>query len=107
VETVFESRHVIEYAINPPTQRELRMIILGKSGILPTLLIKIPVAAMLLLGSVFCARSETLVRVSDFGAVPGDGICDAVQIRAAVASAAGLSGVRVVFDAGVYNLAEA
>lgn len=83
------------------------MIILGKSGILPTLLIKIPVAAMLLLGSVFCARSETLVRVSDFGAVPGDGICDAVQIRAAVASAAGLSGVRVVFDAGVYNLAEA
>jgi hypothetical protein len=39
--------------------------------------------------------------------VPGDGICDAARIRAALASAAGLSGVRIVFDAGVYNLAEA
>lgn len=68
---------------------------------------RITAAALLFLGSVSPAASETLVRVSDFGAVPNDGICDASEIRAAVASVANRSNVRIVFDAGVYNLAEA
>lgn len=79
----------------------------NRQGILPTLMMKIPTAALLLLGSASPAAPETLVRVSDFGAVPDDGVCDAAEIRAAVASVAGLSGVRITFDAGVYNLAEA
>lgn len=70
-------------------------------------MIKIPALALLFLGSILPAASETLVRVSDFGAVPNDGICDADAIRAAVASVANQSGVRLVFEAGVYNLAEA
>jgi len=63
-------------------------------------------AALLILGTALTAKSETVVRVSDFGAVADDGKCDADAIRAAVASVSNLPNVRIVFDAGVYNLAE-
>ena len=45
-----------------------------------------------------------VVNVSDFGAVPNDGIDDANAIRRALASVAGKSGVRLVFGMGVYDL---
>ncbi len=45
-----------------------------------------------------------VVRVSDFGAVPGDGLDDSDAIRRAIASAEGKSGVRVVFEVGTYDL---
>lgn len=71
------------------------------------LMLKLTTAALVILGVVAPAPSETLVRVADFGAVPDDGICDAAQIRAAVASVASQPKVRIELDAGVYNLAEA
>lgn len=61
---------------------------------------------ILLCATAFTARAETVVRVSDFGAIPDDGTCDAEAIRAAVASVSDLSDVKILFDAGVYNLAE-
>ncbi len=47
------------------------------------------------------------VAVRDFGAIPDDSACDAIAIRAAVASVATKTKVRLVFEPGVYNLSEA
>ncbi|MGA0845434.1 MAG: right-handed parallel beta-helix repeat-containing protein [Luteolibacter sp.] len=55
----------------------------------------------------FIADAEWVIKVSDFGAIPNDGICDAKAIRAAVDSVADRSGVILRFDDGVYNLTEA
>lgn len=47
---------------------------------------------------------STLIDVSDFGAIPDDGLDDALAIRRAIASARGKMGVRLVFRSGVYDL---
>jgi len=55
---------------------------------------------------VFAARlhGATVMRVTDYGAVPDDGNCDAAAIRSAIAAAEGQPDVVLEFDAGVYNL---
>ena len=50
------------------------------------------------------AAQETIVRVSDFGAVPNDGKNDLKQIRKALRKAEKTGATKIVFDAGTYDI---
>ena len=50
------------------------------------------------------AAQETIVRVSDFGAVPNDGKNDLKQIRKALRKAEKIGATKIVFDAGTYDI---
>ena len=87
---------------------------IARIELLPGRMVRSGVLPLLLAGTIICgfispsaaqgANDQKSVAVRDFGAIPGDGACDAAAINAAIRHAQATNAEIVQFEAGTYNL---